>query len=64
MFPLKYLPKVLFGDSATLISIVFGGGRGGTSTVNFALLRLIGSSAMSPFTEADLKPFTELDRHF
>ena len=64
MFPLKYLPRVLFEESATLISIVFGGGRGGTSTVHFALLRFIGLSVMSPFIEADLKPFTELDRHF
>ena len=64
MFPLKYLPRVLFGDSATLISIVVGGGTGATSAVHFALLRFIGSSAMSPFIEADLKPFTELDKHF
>ena len=64
MFPLKYLPRVLFGDSATLISIVVGGGTGAASTVHFALLRFIGSSAMSQFIEADLKPFTELDKHF
>ena len=64
MFPLKYLPRVLFGDSATLISIVVGGGTGVASTVHFALLRFIGSSVMSPFIEADLKPFTELDKHF
>ena len=64
MFPLKYLPRVLFGDSATLISIVVGSGTGATSTVHFALLRFIGLSAMLPFIEADLKPFTELDKHF
>ena len=64
MCPLKYLPRALLGDSATLISIVVGGGTGAASTVHLALLRFIGSSAMSPFIEADLKPFTELDKHF
>ena len=54
----------LLGDSATLISIVVGGGMGAASTVHLALLRFTGSSAMSPFIEADLKPFTELDKHF
>ena len=64
MYPLKYLPIAFFVASATLISIVVGGGTGGASNVHLALLRFIGSSAMSPFIEDDLKPLTELDKHF
>ena len=55
MFIVKYLPSVLLDDSATLISIIVGSRGGATSTVDFALLRFIGSSVMSPFIDADLK---------
>ena len=42
----KLFTYATFGDSATLISIVVGGGTGAASTVHLALLSFIALSAM------------------